>query len=59
MIGVLVCGDPRENVTQTVTLLKLTGTMRARRGLGRDLLRIDDRADICVCVCLLLMLEVV
>ena len=28
MIDVLRCGDPRENVTQNVTLSKLTGTWR-------------------------------
>ena len=34
MIDVLWCGDPRENITHTVTLSKLTGTMGARHGLG-------------------------
>ena len=38
MIDVLGCGDRRENVTQTVTLSKLTGTMGAIHGLDRDTL---------------------
>ena len=32
MIDMLGCGDPRENVTQTVTLSKLAGTMGADHG---------------------------
>ena len=36
MIEVLGCGDPRENVTQTVILSKLTGTVRTHHGLDRD-----------------------
>ena len=39
MIDVLALGDPRENVTQTATLSKLTGMMGARHGLGRYVLR--------------------
>ena len=38
MIYLLGRGYVRENDTQTVTLSKLTGTMGARRGLGRDIL---------------------
>ena len=38
MIDVLGCGDPRENVTQTETLSKLTGTMGAHHGVDRDTL---------------------
>ena len=38
MIDMLGCGDPRENVSQTVTLSKLTGTRRAHHGLDRGTL---------------------
>ena len=48
-IDVLGCGDPSENVTQNVTLSKLTGTMGALHGLGRDALRPPCR----LCMCLL------
>ena len=48
MIDVLRCGVPRENVTQTVTLSKLSGMKRAHHGLGRDVLRWSYRL---VCVC--------
>ena len=48
MIDVLWCGDPRENVTQTVTLSKLPGTMGNHHGLGRDALIWPYRL-ICVC----------
>ena len=34
MTDMLGCGDPRENITQTITLSKLTGTMGVRHGLG-------------------------
>ena len=37
-IDVLGCGDPREKVTQSVTLSKLTGTMGAHHVLDRDTL---------------------
>ena len=39
MIDVLGLEYPRENVTQTATLSKLTGTMGDRHGLGRYVLR--------------------
>ena len=48
MIDVLRCGVPRENVTQTLTLLKLPGMKGARHGMGRDVLRWPY---ISVCVC--------
>ena len=38
MIDVLGYGDTRENVTQTVALSKLTGTMGAHCGLDGDLI---------------------
>ena len=36
MIDVLWCGDPREKVTQTVTLSKLNGMMGDHNGLDGD-----------------------
>ena len=47
MIDVLGCGDAREDVTHTVTLSKLTGTMGAHHVLDRDTLGWSYRA---VCV---------
>ena len=48
MIDVLWCGDPREKVTQTVTLSKLNGTQRAHHGLDGDTLGWSYRPE-CVC----------
>ena len=48
MIDVLGRVDPRENLAQTVTLSKLTGTVGARYCLGRDVLRWPyRRASVC------------
>ena len=47
MIDVLGCGDARENVTHTVTLSKLTGSMEAHHVLDRDTI---GRSYIPVCV---------
>ena len=44
MIDVLRLENPRDNVMQTATLSKMTGTMGARHGLGRYVI-------ICVGVC--------
>ena len=38
MIDVLWCGDPREKVTQTVTLSMLNGTKDSHHGLDGDTL---------------------
>ena len=48
LIDVLGCGDPMENVTQTVTLSTLTGTMGAHHGLDRDTIGWSYRPA-CVC----------
>ena len=42
----LGCGHVKKNDTRTVTLLKLTSTMGACRGLSRDILSLDGRTDL-------------
>ena len=44
MIDVLVCGDARESVRQTLTLSKLTGTMAAGHSFGRDIMTVQTFA---------------